>query len=138
MLASAGWVETATTVLLCVDRTGGRGGGGLPTIGNVPDAVAEFVIFFDFTSACVTAYEAAHVCTSPGASLDSGQLTTGVPPEPENSWVMTMPLSSTLPVLLTRNEYRTFSPAADTVDGDTDDTNPNPGDHPTAGWGTPG
>ena len=59
------------------------------------------------------------VVLSVGASVITGQVITGAAPVPLKAVsLICRPVIVTLPVLLTRNEYATVWPAADTVVGD--------------------
>ena len=60
------------------------------------------------------------VVVAVGASVVTGQVTTGAVPVPLNAVSLICRfVTVTLPVLLTRNEYVTVWPAADTVVGET-------------------
>ena len=89
----------------------GTGTSGVPS-GGVPVAVAVFVSVPASTSAWVTVYVAVQVSNWPANSVVDGQSITESAPVPEKSVSATpTPVSVTFPVLVTKNEYVTVSPA---------------------------
>ncbi len=93
--ASAGPDVTVTVAVDALDVTGGP-------VGGVPVAVAVFVTEPASMSACVTVYVPVQVVDVCGASVVTGQVTTGGVPVPENAVsVAAMPVRAVLPVLVT-------------------------------------
>ncbi|MFF3443382.1 hypothetical protein [Streptosporangium sp. NPDC002721] len=94
--ARPGAASAATVAVDGSDVTAG------PT-GGVPDATAVFTIEPASTSACVVTYVLVHVVVACGASVVTGQVTTGGTPVPENDVSATpTPVNVALPVLTTR------------------------------------
>ncbi|MFF3443384.1 hypothetical protein [Streptosporangium sp. NPDC002721] len=89
----------ASAVTVAVDAADATAG---PT-GGVPDATAVFTIDPTSMSACVVTYVLVHVVVACGASVVTGQVTTGGTPVPENAVSTTpTPVNVALPVLTTR------------------------------------
>src|SRR5215468_5195293 len=97
-------VTVATRGIVTTAAAGGEVTAGPD--GGVPVAVAVLVTLPAFTSACVTVYEAVHVVAAPEANVVTGHEITGGVPVPVNAVSVTVtPVSSTLPVLVTRKLY---------------------------------
>ena len=118
----AGPVFVTETFGVAVEVTVAVSGGEVvvPPAGLVPDAVAVLVSVPASMSCCVTTYVPLQVVFVPAASVVTGQLMAGAVPVPLNAVsLICRPAMATLPVLVTRNEYVTAWPAADTAVGDT-------------------
>ncbi|MFF3443375.1 hypothetical protein [Streptosporangium sp. NPDC002721] len=86
-------------VTVAVDESDATGG----PVGGVPEATAVFTIEPASMSACVVTYVLVHVVEASGASVVTGQVTTGGAPVPENDVSVTPTLVNVaLPVLTTR------------------------------------
>ena len=83
-------------------------------VGGVPVAVAVFTTEPASTSDWVTVYVAEHVVVPAGANVVVGQDTAD---KPASGSLTPTPDNDTLPVLVTKNEYETDSPAAVTLFG---------------------
>ncbi len=75
-------------------------------VGGFADTLAVLITCPAFTSARVSVYVAVQVVEAPGASWVAGQVTV-----PTLASVTATPVSVTLPVFVTRNEYGTVEPA---------------------------
>ncbi|MFF3443383.1 hypothetical protein [Streptosporangium sp. NPDC002721] len=90
---------TGSAVTVTVDGSEVIGG----PVGGVPEATAVFTIEPASTSACVVTYVLVQVVEASGASVATGQVTTGGAPVPENAVSATpTPVNVALPVLTTR------------------------------------
>ena len=98
-------------------------------VGGVPTADAVFTIVPASTSACVTTYVAVPVTCAPGANTPAapGHDENVTSDRPTIGSDTSTPVSVTLPVFVTKNEYVTVCPAAITEPGDDDFTNDNDG-----------
>ena len=86
-------------------------------VGGVPATVAVLVIDPEFMSPNVTAYDAVHVIVALAANDDPGHDTAD---KPGNGSETTIDDNVTLPLFVTKNEYVTVWPAADTDTGRAD------------------